>query len=117
MSGMPRAEEQSEGWSPATLMTVATEGSGIDELIDALDAHHAHLSDSGELQERRRARLERHTRDVVDRSLSTLVWQRGHGEQILESGLERVVTGDVSPYRLAQDIVAGALEGGNEIAG
>jgi LAO/AO transport system kinase len=117
MSATPRIEKESEGWSPATLTTVATEGKGIDELIEVLDAHHAHLSDSGELHERRRARLERHTRDVVDRSLSALVWQQGRGEQILELGLEGVVRGEVSPYRLAQQIVAGALEGGDDNEG
>jgi len=103
--------EENNGWSPPALTTVAVKGEGVDELIGALDAHYEHLTRSGELDKRRRARLEGHTREVVDRNLSALVWLEGRGERILKMGLEGVVKGEVSPYRLAQEIIAGALEG------
>ena len=115
MGGMSQAETEADGgWSRPTLTTVAVTGEGVDALIVALDAHHEYLTGSGELEKRRRVRLERHTREVVDRNLSAMVWLEGSGERILEAGLEGVVKGDVSPYRLAQEIVAGALEGGED---
>jgi LAO/AO transport system kinase len=116
MGQMARAAEaqtsERVGWKPATLTTVAVKGEGIDELIDLLESHHSFLEESGELLVRRRQRLERHTREVVDRAMSALAWHDGRGEQILAEGLEDVVRGETSPYRLAQTIVAGSREGG-----
>jgi len=106
--------EEDSGWLPPTLTTVAVKGEGVDELIGTLDGHHEHLTHSGELEKRRRTRLERHTREIVDRNLSTMVWLEGRGERILEMGLEGVVKGEFSPYRLAQEIVAGALKDGED---
>ncbi len=118
MGSVPdRHSAEPDGWKPPTLTTVAIEGKGIDELIDKLESHHSYLEDSGELQARRRERLERHTREVVDRTLSASVWNEGRGEQILAAGLDEVVRGQTSPYRLAQAIVAGSREGGGNSEG
>ncbi|UCG84763.1 MAG: methylmalonyl Co-A mutase-associated GTPase MeaB [Gemmatimonadota bacterium] len=102
-----------EGWSPAVLTTVAVKGEGVEQLIDTVEQHYRYVTESGELDTRRRERLARHTREVVERNLSTMVWHEGEGERILAAGLEGVVQGEVSPYRLAQDIVAGIRKGGS----
>ena len=96
----PKAE-----WEPPTLLTVATRGEGVDELIEAIDAHHAQLQDSGGMSERRRERMARHTREVVGRMLNDLVWRRHGGECVLSAGLDEVVEGGKSPYVLAHEIV------------
>jgi LAO/AO transport system kinase len=80
---------------------------GVAELIEAIERHADHLRSSGELEQRRRARLERHTREVVDRSLRRLVWDEGPGEEVLRDGLERIDRGETTPYGLARDILAG----------
>lgn len=99
-----------DGWKPPTLTTVAVKSEGIEELLDRLESHHRFLERSGELQLRRRRRWERHTREVVDRTLSASVWHSGRGEQLLAEGLDGVVRGETSPYRLAQTILAGSRE-------
>ena len=99
-------------WLPPTLTTSAINGEGTPELVEALDAHRAFLSDSGELEALRIKRLRQHTRDVVDRALSALVWCRGKGEEVLDAGMERIVRGTASPYELAEEIVAGLRKGG-----
>jgi GTPase len=43
-------------WTPPVLTTVATTGTGVNEVIEALDRHRAYLSESGELAARRRER-------------------------------------------------------------
>jgi len=97
-------------WQPPVLKTTAVKGEGIEELIEALEAHHGRLESSGQLRALRRERLARHTRDVVDRALSTLVWEQRDGEAALQAGLDDVVSGRISPYRLARDIVSGLQE-------
>lgn len=95
-----------EGWSPPVLRTVAISDEGVGQLVDALDAHFMRLHESGELADRRRSRLEQHSRDVVNRAVSTWMWQERGGEEIFAAGFERVARGAISPYRLAHDIIA-----------
>ena len=99
------------GWEPPVLLTVATEGRGVAEVVDAVARHHAAAEASGELERRRRVGLERLTRDVVERTLRELVWESGEADARLAAGLDDVVRGASSPYRLAQEIVASLTKG------
>jgi LAO/AO transport system kinase len=100
------ASERLSVWSPPVLTTVAVKGEGVGALIDAIEGHAKFLEESGELGQRRRDRLERHTREVVDRSLRHKVWQDSGGEARLAEGMEQVAQGKASPYQLAREIVA-----------
>lgn len=53
------------GWVPPILDTVATEGRGAAELVDALDAHRAATEADGTAQLRRRERARRQLRGLV----------------------------------------------------
>jgi LAO/AO transport system kinase len=98
-------------WEPVALLTVATRGEGIDQLLDALDRHHEWMTDSGELLERRRKRLAARTREVVDRAMRRWVWSETRAEEILIERIDDVAAGRLSPYALANDIVSGFREG------
>lgn len=100
-------------WEPPVFLTVATQDQGVADVVDAIQRHAAFLTASGELARRRRLRLERLTREVVDRRLRQLVWDGRRAEATLAAGLENVVRGDSSPYELAQEIVAGIAKGTN----
>ncbi len=98
-------------WTPPVLTAVAVRGEGVAEAADAFDRHYRYLADSGRLTARRRERLARHTRDVVDRALSNLIWEERDGASLLAAALDDVVQGRISPYKLAHDIVADLQEG------
>jgi LAO/AO transport system kinase len=101
-------------WTPPVLATVATNGEGVELLVDAIEAHGVHLKRSGELEQRRRRRLVQHTREVVDRGLRQMVWQGTAAEQVLGEGIDRVVQGADSPYDLARRIIAGVKQEGTD---
>jgi LAO/AO transport system kinase len=49
------ADEASQGaWIPPVIATTATDGSGVDELVEAIERHRIHLVESGERGIRRR---------------------------------------------------------------
>ena len=59
-SALSLAPHDSAGWQPPVLMVSARDGSGIDALADALDAHRRHLIDSDDLRARRAAGRDAH---------------------------------------------------------
>ncbi len=100
-------------WEPPVLLTVAPKGEGVGDVLDQVERHARFLMETGDLARRRRARLERLTREVVERALRQLVWNQGGTDAKLAAGLDDVLRGETSPYQLAQEIVAGITKGTN----
>ncbi|MGH7606595.1 MAG: methylmalonyl Co-A mutase-associated GTPase MeaB, partial [Gemmatimonadales bacterium] len=85
-------------WQPPVLMTVASTGQGVVELVAALDRHRAHLAATGALAQRRRGRLEARTRAVVNRAIRQWVWEETRAEELLAERIGEVTAGRRSPY-------------------
>ena len=66
-SALALGPRDSAGWQPPVLMLSARDGSGIDDLVDALGAHRRHLIDSGELRARRAAGRDAHVVESLAR--------------------------------------------------
>jgi len=109
----PRRYEPPEGWQIPVLKTVAQTGEGVPELAAAIAAHREHLNSSGELLERRKARMERRVRDVVARRLRRQADKVIAGER-LETELEQLIEGKETPYSVAGGFVRQILERENE---
>ena len=103
--------EEAMSWKIPVLKTVAHAGEGIDELVEALASHRRHLDESGELQERRRARAALRVRDVVNRELKRRVWKAEGTRPLMSQGLDGIVTGADTPYSLARAILEDFLGG------
>jgi LAO/AO transport system kinase len=101
----------SRPWTPPVLLTTATTGTGIAELIEALERHLAWMESHGVLAERRRSRFAARTREVVDRAMHRYVWNETRSESLLRERLDEVVTGQLSPYELAEEIMTGLKDG------
>jgi LAO/AO transport system kinase len=94
------------GWAPPIVETVATEGRGIDDLWAALERHRTHLEASGELEARRRRRIETEVLELVDRELRI-----GLRRQVEDGGevgrlLSDARNGRIDPHTAAAAIVA-----------
>lgn len=105
------AEGEGEGtdsgnWTIPVLQTVAETGKGVPELAAALDRHKAWLEGSGELHKRRRARLAERVKEAVERRLQDVAWREKGGARILEAALDELASGEVTPYAVADRIVA-----------
>ncbi|WP_096391832.1 methylmalonyl Co-A mutase-associated GTPase MeaB [Halopenitus persicus] len=107
-------EEIESGWSTPIVETVAMDGTGIEELINALAAHREYLVNSGERAD--------HVRDRYAQEIRTLLREDVHG--LLEDELERagsvhdladaVRRGQTDPYTITRkllDPVETCLEG------
>ncbi|MEJ2503493.1 MAG: methylmalonyl Co-A mutase-associated GTPase MeaB [Gemmatimonadota bacterium] len=100
------ASEGPTAWTIPVLLTSAEKGDGMAELVERLDAHAAWLRESGELERRRRARLEERVRDAVQQRLLIRAWQQGVGRAILDAAMADLTSGATTPYAVADRIVA-----------
>lgn len=99
------------GWEPPVLLTVAPRGQGVEEVIAAIERHAAFLAQTGELARRRRLRLERMAREVVERAIRRHLWDGRGAGALVDEGLERVLRGETSAYELAAQVVAALARG------
>ena len=94
------ADGAAPGWRRPVVATVAVRSEGIDALVAALDAHRVWLDASGDRLRRRRARavaeIEALALEQVRRRLGEL--------QVAEPLADRVVAGELDPYRAADEL-------------
>ncbi len=100
-----------DAWEQPVLLAVAVKGEGVGDLVAALDRHHQWLERTGALVERRRRRLLDRTREVVDRATRRWVWEETRAEQTITERIDEVVSGRLSPYGLAADVLDGIKQG------
>jgi LAO/AO transport system kinase len=92
-------------WEPPVVMTVASSGEGVEELVDAIERHHARLEDTGQLERRRVERLRAEVEAIVVEKAAERARRVLAQGTILAEG-----NGDLSkvdPYALAERILAG----------
>lgn len=92
-------------WRPPVMKTVAAQFQGIDEVLEAIDGHHAWMSEHGELHKRRRRRaadeIESITLAVLRERMGDL--REGHN---IEDLADAVVEGQIDPYSAADKILS-----------
>ncbi len=64
-AGLGLGERAGSGWTPPVVRVSARDGTGIRDLADVLEAHHAHLLATGGLAERRRRGNEAFVREAL----------------------------------------------------
>jgi LAO/AO transport system kinase len=100
-----QARAPKDAWRPPVIQTTGTTGEGIDELLEAIERHHAVITESGELEVRRRGRLRAEIEAIVVERAA----ERARRE--LEDGtMGSQLSGDlrgVDPYGIADRILNG----------
>ncbi|HJP77828.1 MAG TPA: methylmalonyl Co-A mutase-associated GTPase MeaB [Pseudonocardiaceae bacterium] len=106
MISLGRVDRTGARWRIPVVSTVASRNEGIDDVIEALDAHHTWLTDHGELEARR---LNRAAVEVEAIAVEQLRARFGdlHGGQVLEKLAGQVMTGTVDSYTAADQLVEG----------
>ncbi|WP_327398563.1 methylmalonyl Co-A mutase-associated GTPase MeaB [Streptomyces phaeochromogenes] len=97
-------------WRPPIVKTVAAREEGIDEVVEALEKHRAWMEERGVLAERRLARASREVETIAVTALRERIANL-HGDRRLSALAERIVAGDLDPYRAADSLVEGLTEG------
>lgn len=95
---------------PAIVHTVALDGTGIDELWNAVVAHRRELEETGGLVERRSRRAADEVREIVARRIEQRAFAACSGEAF-EELTRQVVTRSLDPYTAAERILSAGGDG------
>jgi len=93
-------------WIPPVLRTIAAKDEGVGELVDALDRHFRYLERSGQLRERRRARLRERVVEVVEDKARRRLWSDAATNAWLEERLPELEAGRATPFGIAEALLA-----------
>ncbi|MEV5984877.1 methylmalonyl Co-A mutase-associated GTPase MeaB [Streptomyces sp. NPDC052051] len=105
MLGLGEARSPGD-WRPPIVKTVAARGEGVEEVVEALEKHRAWMEERGVLTERRLARAAHEVETIAVTALRERIGDL-HGDRHLGALAERIVAGDLDPYRAADELVAG----------
>jgi len=92
-------------WQPPILQTVALEGKGIAEVMDAIGRHRAHLTQSGKGETRRRARIKSELDAILRETLRRRLMDKVSPADVSQMG-ERVSARELDPYTAAEKLLA-----------
>jgi LAO/AO transport system kinase len=88
-------------WTPPIVQTVATDGVGIDDLLDAVVAHRAHVTSDGALDDRRAARVRDELRAIVLARLADRA-DTVCGDDEFDELVARIQARELDPYAAAE---------------
>ena len=101
----PREGEGEDVWSLPILQTIALDGTGVPEVVEAVAAHREHLQASGLWAGRERARVEAELLNVLRQELLDRLLARV-GEGQIQACVERIAAREVDVYTAVQSILS-----------
>lgn len=99
-TGPPNVE-----WVPPVLETVASDGSGVDALLETIEEHRAFLTGSGHLELKARRRTGAAIRTHLAAEVEDVVARRVEAAGGIDGLVDAVQSGDETPGSLAQELL------------
>jgi LAO/AO transport system kinase len=97
-------DHDTSSWMPNIIQTIASENEGIEETASEIDRHKEYLINMGNLKKRREHRTRLRIKEIVEDKIRTELWNNIR-EKSLNSSVEKVVLGNLSPYHIADEIL------------
>ena len=91
-------------WIPPIVRTIASEGTGIAELAEAIAKHREHLLKTGDFGRRERARLQNELELRIQENLVNH-WRAGMSNGFYDATLEKLVNRTISPEQAAKALL------------
>ncbi|MEK7728574.1 MAG: methylmalonyl Co-A mutase-associated GTPase MeaB, partial [candidate division KSB1 bacterium] len=91
-------------WNPPVVAAIASQGKGVEELWEKIAAHRAFNEQASRLAAKRKDRLEKMIRQLVARRLKQEFWDE-RAEALLQNSLNDPSCNNVSPYRVAEELM------------
>jgi len=97
-------DHDENSWLPEIIKLVASENKGILEIALEIEKHKNFMSDKKLFLQKRERQTKIRIKEIVESKIRIKIWSE-NGEKFLNSSLEKVVLGDLSPYHIAEEII------------
>ncbi len=94
-----------DAWKVPIIKTVASKGEGIEELLDAIERHRAHIEETGTLQERRARNLRNEVLALAAARMRRQLEARVGEDPAVTRLLERVTSRETDPATAARQLL------------
>jgi LAO/AO transport system kinase len=97
-------DHDENSWLPNIIKGVASENKGINEIADEIDRHRIFMKDKNLFNNKREKQAKIRIKEIVEHKLKDELWSET-GENSLNSSLQKVILGNLSPYHIAEEII------------
>ena len=91
-------------WLPNIIKSVAVEGKGIKDIFEEINRHREFMTKANLFLTKRQKQVKIRIKEIVEEKLKKKLWNSAI-EESLDSSLEKVVLGSLSPYHIAENIL------------
>jgi LAO/AO transport system kinase len=96
-------------WMPGIIKTVASENKGLDEVLQEIERHRNFMNDKNLFILKREKQARNRIKEIVENKIREELWSES-GEKSLNSTLEKVILGNLSPYHIAEEIISNFIK-------
>ncbi|MCI0402603.1 MAG: methylmalonyl Co-A mutase-associated GTPase MeaB [Acidobacteria bacterium] len=108
LKAMLSLSSRADRWAPPVVKTVATEGTGVPELAQALDSFVRHLDAAGLREQKCVERWQQRLLDLIRQQALDRVLRSSHGPEQLADAARQVVRRQRDPYSAVADLLRSA---------
>jgi LAO/AO transport system kinase len=108
LKAMLGLSQRKDSWTPPVVKTSATQGTGMAELADALDAYLAHLEQAGLGEQKRVERWRERLLDLIRQRTLERVFNAGVGQDRLEDYARLIGRRQRDPYSVVEELLRAA---------
>lgn len=96
---------EAQDWRPPIERTIANQGKGVEDVVNALDEHRKYLEESGLLEERRRERVKNEMTEMIHDRISRIIMGEVTQTGKFADYVEQVYERKTDPYTVVDSIV------------
>lgn len=97
-------EHDEKTWMPGIIKSIASENKGIVEIQQEIERHKRFLLENNLFLIKREKQTKIRIKEIVEDKIKSELWSES-GEKSLNSTLEKVILGNLSPYHIADEII------------
>jgi LAO/AO transport system kinase len=97
-------DHDEKSWMPGIIKTIASENKGTDEVFQEIERHKSFMKENNLFLLKRDKQTKNRIKEIVESKIKEEIWSES-GEKSLNSTLEKVILGNLSPYHIAEEII------------
>jgi LAO/AO transport system kinase len=97
-------DHDEDSWMPGIIKTIASENKGMNEVLQEIARHKTFMLSQNLFIAKREKQAKNRIKEIVESKIREELWSES-GEKSLNSTLEKVILGNLSPYNIAEEII------------